>query len=79
MVHNVLIKNDQPKQYIVVRKAMALWYSVKSFNRRVAGLRLTRGTALCPCAKHFILCLVLVQHRKTGYHPDMTENSLTGM
>ena len=24
------------------------------------GSRLTRGTALCPCSRHFILCLVLV-------------------
>ena len=29
-----------------------------------------------PLARHFILCLVLVQPSKT--HPDMTENLLTG-
>ena len=27
----------------------------------------------------FIFCLVLVQPRKTGTHPDMTEKLLTGM
>ena len=39
----------------------------------VASLRLTGVTVLCPCARHFINCLVLVQPRKTGNHPDMTE------
>ena len=29
---------------------------------------------MCPAAKHFILCLVLVKPRKT--HPDMTEKSV---
>ena len=32
---------------------------------RVSGLRLGRGTALCPQARHFILSLVLVQPKKT--------------
>ena len=31
---------------------------------------------LCPCSRHFILCLALVQPRKT--HLDMTEKLLTG-
>ena len=31
----------------------------------VAGLSLIRGTALCPWARHFILCWVLVKPRKT--------------
>ena len=30
----------------------------------IAGSSLTGGTALCPYAKHFILCLVQVQPRK---------------
>ena len=28
---------------------------------------------LCPLARHFFRCLVLVQPRKTGNCPDMTE------
>ena len=35
------------------------------------GSSLTRGTALCPGARHFILCLVQVQPRKAGL--DITE------
>ena len=31
-------------------------------------LNLTGGTALCACARHFSLCLVLVQPRKTSWH-----------
>ena len=42
-------------------------------DREVAGSSLPRGTALWPSARHFILCLELVQPRKT--RPDMTENS----
>ena len=40
--------------------------------------RLTAGgvTVLCPLARHFIHCLVLVQPRKTC--PDMTKKLLTG-
>ena len=41
-------------------------------DRGVSGSSLTGGTALCPCARHFILCLVLGKPRKT--HPNMTEN-----
>ena len=44
---------------------------------RVAGLSLTGGTVLCPLARHYILCLVLVQPRKTRL--DITEKLLTGM
>ena len=33
---------------------------------------------LCPLARHFIRCLVLVQPRKTENRPDMTEKLLTG-
>ena len=43
-------------------------------DRRVASSRLTGDTVLCPCAKHFILCLVLVKPRMTGSRPHMTEN-----
>ena len=39
-------------------------------DRGVAGLSLTRSTALCPWARHFILCLEIVQPRKSC--PDMT-------
>ena len=42
---------------------------------RVASLRLTRDTVLCPSVRHFILSLVLVQPRKL---PDMTEKLLIG-
>ena len=48
---------------------------------RVASSTLTAGgaTVLCPSARHFILCLVLVQSRKMGNCPDMTKTLLTGM
>ena len=39
---------------------------------KVKGTRLTGGKVLCPWTRHFILCLVLVQHRK-----DITEKLLT--
>ena len=39
-------------------------------DQGVAGSSLTRGISLCSLARHFILCLVLVQLRKTC--PDMT-------
>ena len=45
-------------------------------DQGVVGLSLTGGTVLCPWARHFILCLVLVQPRKT--FPDITETLLTG-
>ena len=43
----------------------------------VAGSSLNpgRATVLCPSAKHFIRCLVLIQHSKP--RPDMTEKLLT--
>ena len=41
-------------------------------DRGVAGSSLIGGTALCPGARHVILCLVLVQPRKT--HPNMTKS-----
>ena len=44
---------------------------------RIAGLSLTGGTVLCPLARHYILCLVLVQPRKTRL--DITEKLLTWM
>ena len=46
-------------------------------HQRVASSRLNRGTVLCPRARRLILCLVLVQLRNTGNHPDMTEKLLT--
>ena len=44
-------------------------------------MRFTGGgvTVLCPLARHFIYCLVLVQHGKTGNSPDMTDHLLTEM
>ena len=45
-------------------------------DRGVVGSSLTVDTTLCPWAKCFILCLVLVQSRKTW--PDMSEKVLTG-
>ena len=36
------------------------------------GLRLTACTKVCPLARHFILCLVLIQPRKTGNPHEMT-------
>ena len=40
-------------------------------DQGVAGSSLAGCTVLCPWARHFILCLVLVQPRKT--HNDMAE------
>ena len=48
-----------------------------TWDRGVGGLSLNKGTVLGTWARHFILCLVLVQPRKT--RPDMTEQMLTGM
>ena len=45
-------------------------------DRRFTSSSLTGGTALCHLARHLILCLVVVQPRKTC--PDMTEKLLTG-
>ena len=45
-------------------------------DRKVVGSSLTGGNALCPSARHFILCLVLVQPRKTC--PNMTEKLSLG-
>ena len=38
-----------------------------------ASLRLTGVTMLCPWARHIICCLVLVQPRKSGNGPNVTE------
>ena len=40
------------------------------------GSSLTGSAAMCPLARHAILCLVLAQPRKA--RPDMTEKMLTG-
>ena len=40
-------------------------------DRGVTGSNLTRGTTLCHWARHLILCLVLVQHRKTASRHDL--------
>ena len=45
-------------------------------DRGAAGSSFTAGTALCPLARHFILCIELVQPRKTC--PDITEKMFTG-
>ena len=45
-------------------------------DRRVAGLRLTGVTALCPKDRHINFSLVLVKPRKT--RPNVTERLLTG-
>ena len=37
------------------------------------GGSLVQGTVLCPRARHFVICLVLVQPRKTCKCLDMTE------
>ena len=52
---------------------------VECLNRDcgVVGLSLTGGTGLCPWARHFIFCLVMVQLKKTS--PGMTKKLLTGM
>ena len=45
-------------------------------DRRIASLRLTASgvTVFCASVRHFyICCIVLVEHRKKGYCPDMTE------
>ena len=41
-------------------------------DRGDAGSSFIEGTAFCPLARHFILCLVMVQPRKT--HPDMSDS-----
>ena len=41
------------------------------WDQRVTNLRLI--TVLCPCVRHFILCYVLVQTRKTVKCPDITK------
>ena len=48
-----------------------------SGGRLVTGSKLTGDTALCLSARHFILSLVLFQHRKTGICPNITEKLLT--
>ena len=51
---------------------MAQWYlESSSSDRGVAGSTLAGGTVLCPCGKHFVLYLALVQPSKI---PNMTEN-----
>ena len=45
-------------------------------DKGVVGLSFSGGATLCPYARHVMLYLVLVQHRK---HPDMTGNFLTGI
>ena len=45
-----------------------------TLDQEIVGLSLTRGTLLCPLARHFILCLVLVQPRKT--HLELTEKNV---
>ena len=47
-----------------------------AWEQGVAGSSLTGGTGLCPWARHFILCLVLLKPTKTS--PGMTEKLLTG-
>ena len=37
----------------------------------------TEDTVLCPLARHYILCLVLVQPRKTANSPNMTKKLFT--
>ena len=46
-----------------------------AWGRGVTGSRLTGDIVVCSWARHFILCLVLVQPRKC---PNMTEKLLTG-
>ena len=45
-------------------------------DKGVVGYSFSGGTVLCPCARHAMLYLVLVQPR---IQPDMTENFLTGI
>ena len=51
-------------------------WSISFWDKGVVGLSFSGGTMLCPCARHVMLYLVLVQPRK---HPNMTENFLTGI
>ena len=85
MQHEILVlitlasseRSGEPAQ----KNRLTLWISDRVLDLILNGRRwrLTRGNALCPCARHFILCLVLVQPRKTGNHPKMAEKLLTGM
>ena len=45
-------------------------------NQGVVGSSITGGTVLCPGARHFNACLVLVKPRKTCL--DITEKLFTG-
>ena len=63
----------------ILHKYTLFFYIVHLVNFNSLSLRLNRGTALGHCARHFILCLVLNQPKKTGNCSDMTEKLLTGM
>ena len=59
------------------RRAVAQLAEHQTRDHRVDGssLNSNRLIVLCPCARHIISCLMLVQPRKTC--PDMTEKLLT--
>ena len=61
--------------------AVAQLVECETWDQMATSLRLTRGTVLCPSARLFILCFVLVQpwSGKTEKCPDMTEKFLIGM
>ena len=46
---------------------------------READSKLTGDTELCPWARHFILSLIVVQPKKTGNRPNITDNLLSDM
>ena len=56
---------------LLIEKSCSSVVECLTQDRGVVVLSLTGVTVLCPIARHFIGCLVLVQPRKT--RPNMTE------
>ena len=70
-------KTNKNKQTKIVREHSGSVVECLTQDRGIAGSSLTGVTALCPRARHFNPCLVLVQPRKT--RPNTIETLLTVM
>ena len=77
----LIFLNFGPEGSELIRNIWLDVYLLLNFtgDQRVASLRLSRITVFCPLARHIICSLVLLQTRKTGNCPDVTEKLLTGM
>ena len=78
----IKINNLQGQKYIIIWKIGPVTPKLHVYKGQIhlyyMDSSLTGGTALCPGARHFILCLVLLQLRKAC--PEvMNEKLLTGM